>query len=259
MGKTAIGWTDFSWNPIRGVRGRWHCTHVSEGCRHCYAERLNVRWGGPAYKPGLDMFRLDRKILEQPLHWKKPRRVFVCDMTDLFHEAIPAAWIVRVFEVMSACPQHIWQVLTKRPHRVPSVLYGEEARWYLGGGDWNPNWWLGFSAEDQPTYDERLAYFAGRPGERCAWSYAINLFVSAEPLLGPMQLFARSDCRPRWVIVGGESGPHARPCEVAWIRSAVEQCQAAGVACFVKQDAGPRPGMQGRIPDELWAVKEWPQ
>lgn len=247
MGKTTIGWTDETWNPVTG------CTKVSAGCKHCYAERLMPRLG-----QAFSEIRLHPDRLDAPRRWRGPRRVFVNSMSDLFHERVPASFIIECFEAMAACPQHTFQILTKRPERVESVLYGEEGKWYLGGGDWLPNVWLGFSAEDQPTYDARLACFAMRPGEQCAWSYAIHLFVSAEPLLGPIQLFARSDRQPQWVIVGGESGAHARPCDIAWIRSVVEQCRAAGVPCFVKQDSGPRPGRQGRIPDDLWAVKEWP-
>lgn len=234
MGKTQIEWTDATWNPIRGTTGRWHCTHVSEGCRNCYAERLNVRWGGPVYKPGADTFRLDKKVLEQPLRWKKPRKIFVCDMTDLFHEDIPAEWIVQVFAIIEACPQHIWQLLTKRPQRIEPVLYGQEGGFYLGGGDWWPNVWMGFSAEDQTTFDERMAVFDVREGERVAWSYALNLWCSLEPLLGPIQLGSWL-ARLKWCVVGGESGPNARPCDLAWIRSLRDQCQHAKVPVFIKQ------------------------
>jgi len=253
MGKTSIEWTDATWNPIRGTKGRWHCTHVSEGCRNCYAERLNVRWGGPAYKPGADTFRLDEKILEQPLHWRQPRKIFVCDMTDLFHEEIPRKWVHRVWEIMQRCPRHTFQVLTKRAEHLRKVTL-EFPDDYVQLS----NVWLGVSVEDQPTADERILELVQLP--------AAVRFVSYEPALGPVtfhppaspawKILSRyyggnkfdptgsqpvqtrqSNLFPKidWVIIGGESGPKARPCDVAWIRSAVQQCQAAKVPVFVKQ------------------------
>lgn len=238
---SAIEWTDRVWNPVRG------CSLVSAGCANCYAMKQAHRFSsfgqpyeylteiGPQGPRWTGQVRLVPEVLDLPLRWRKPRRIFVNSMSDLFHPDVPAPFIVRVFEIIAACPQHEFQILTKRPERIESVLYGSEGDFYLGGGDWLPNVWIGFSAEDQVTYDQRLAAFAARPGERCAWSYALKLFVSCEPLLGPIQLFRRVDCQPRWIICGGESGPHARPCDVGWIRSIVEQCRAAGVPCFVKQ------------------------
>jgi protein gp37 len=205
------------------------------------AHRFNVPGGpydgltevGPQGPCWTGQIRLVPELLEAPLRWKKPRRIFVNSMSDLFHEAVPAQFIVRAFEVMAACPQHTFQILTKRPERVESVLYGQEGNWYLGGGDWLPNVWLGFSAEDQATFDRRVQVFAPRPGERCSWAYALHLWASLEPLLGPIQL--REVSPLRWVVIGGESGHGARPCNVAWIRSIVHQCRAMEVPIFTKQ------------------------
>lgn len=218
---------------------------MSAGCQQCYAMKQAHRFSKPgmAYAGLTEIgtqgprwngtVRLVPEALEAPLHWKKPRRVFVNSMSDLFHEDVPADFIVRVFEVMAACPQHTFQILTKRPERIESVLYGEEGGFYFGGGDWLPNVWMGFSAEDQITFDRRREVFSVRPGERIQWSYAVKLWCSLEPLLGPI------DIRPpfplRWVACGGESGPGARPCDLAWLRSIKDQCQAAGVPVFYKQ------------------------
>jgi protein gp37 len=225
---TKIQWTDETWNPTTG------CTRVSEGCRHCYIERtLPFRMAGRKFVNGSTGMLLHHDRLDAPLHWKKPRRIFVNSMSDLFHPDIPADFIVQVFEVMAACPQHTFQILTKRPERIESVLYGEEGRFYLGGGDWLPNVWLGFSAEDQATFDQRKQVFAARLGEQISWAYAFNLWCSLEPLLGPIEIGPFFPFR--WVVCGGESGPGARPCDLAWIRSIKDQCQAAGVPVFYKQ------------------------
>src|SRR3990167_3665412 len=194
MSKTSIEWTQFSWNPIRGVKGLWHCTHVSEGCRNCYAERMNVRIGGPAYEPGADTFRLDEKVLQQPLKWRHPRRVFVCSMTDLFHEDVPEEFIDQVFAVMGVKWGHTFQVLTKRPARMKSYLDNirRQERWWdamPGRDSWEkrdrqdelteqfplPNVWLGVSVEDEKTACERIPILLQTPG-------AVR-WISAEPLL----------------------------------------------------------------------------
>jgi protein gp37 len=282
MGKTSIEWTDETWNPIRGVAGNWHCTHVSEGCRNCYAERLNIRFGGPAFKPGVDSFRLDEKILEQPLHWKKPRKVFVCDMTDLFHEDIPFEWIFNVFSMMSGRAfLHTYQVLTKRPQRMLAYM-----NWMIKRAPITkhppPNIWLGVSVEDQATAGERIPLLLQTP--------AAVRFVSYEPALEQVdfQDYLPTSFKPwhflpnggylDWLIVGGESGPHARPFDLAWARSAIAQCREAGAACFVKQLGAkpmdvppPPPGGRyiGERPGQLWQVllrdnkggdqAEWPE
>lgn len=261
-----IEWTDATWNPIRGTKGRWHCTHVSEGCRNCYAERLNVRWGGPAYRPGADIFRLDEKVLQQPRHWKRPRKIFAMDMSDLFHEDIPSHYIYEVFVTMARCPQHTFQVLTKRPRRMLEVLNEPE----LGTGRkrYPPlpaNVWLGVSVEDQQTADERIPLLLQTP--------AAVRFVSYEPALGPVDFKAIPGFD--WLIVGGESGPTARPFALDWARSAISQCKAASVACFVKQVGSkpvanqkvepvflplhhPKGGDPQEWPEDL-RVREWPK
>lgn len=249
--KTSIEWTDATWNPIRGTKGRHHCVRISEGCKHCYAATMNHRFGGPDYVKGADTPRLDEEALLQPMKWKRPRRIFVCSMTDLFMDEHSDEMIAQVFDMMKTCHWHTFQVLTKRPARM---------RLHQAHFAPLPNVWLGVSAENQERADERIPDLLATP--------AAVRFVSAEPLLGPIRLDqplnfdgALWDAMARgalgWVIVGGESGPGARPCDVSWIRSLVQQCAAAGVPCFVKQDSGRRPGQQGRIPNDVF-VKEFP-
>jgi protein gp37 len=244
--RSKIEWTDASWNPIR-ARNRatgkigWHCTHASEGCRNCYAEAINRRLGtGLAYKPGhepdIEIF-LDPKMLTQPLRWRQPRKIFVGSMTDLFADFVPDAMIDQVFAVMLLCPQHTFQVLTKRPARMRALISGLTAQIdatckaigprYLTRRPWSlSNVWLGVSAEDQLAFDERAAALLAMP--------AAVRFVSIEPMLGPIDggnLLPGLD----WVICGGESGLHARPMHPDWARSLRDQCQAAGVPFFFKQ------------------------
>lgn len=285
-GSTSIEWTDVTWNPVRG------CSRVSEGCRHCYAERQAARFRGDddpfhgfAYsdKSGphwTGKVELIPSKLDEPLRWRKPRRVFVNSMSDLFHERLSDEAIAAVFGVMAACQQHTFQVLTKRPERMREWVRGSgEALTFDAGeklaGDngwchahegeaWPlPNVHLGVSVENQETADARIPLLLQTP--------AALRFVSYEPALGPVDLqeirdgswydregadrydalFGRSWWRDGevgvgggpaidWLIVGGESGPGARPCDVAWIRAAVEQCRGAGVPVFVKQ-LGARP------------------
>jgi len=285
-GATSIEWTDATWNPVRG------CSRVSEGCRNCYAERQAARFRGDgdpfhgfAYsdKAGphwTGRVELIPSKLEEPLRWKKPRRIFVNSMSDLFHEKLSDEAIAAVFGVMAACPQHTFQVLTKRPKRMrmwfewvtrelrsdPAMLLddaisalglslGAMAAFYQRsrGALWPlPNVWLGMSVEDQATADERIPLLLQTP--------AALRFVSYEPALGTVDfrgLIQRRcmlghpfpfQCRQPdhdtrmidWLIVGGESGPGARPFDLAWARSAIAQCRAAGVPVFVKQ-LGARP------------------
>ena len=273
---TTIEWTDETWNPVTG------CSHVSDGCRNCYAEGIAKRFSGtgsfPVFKPwtapnAAHNVVLHPERLDAPLHWRKPRRVFVNSMSDLFHELVPEEFIDRVFAVMALTPQHTYQVLSKRPERmrayfawdreaaVSDVLYASKwpmkpevfiaaGRDRVQGGWPLPNVWLGVSAEDQRTADKRIPVLLDTP--------AVVRFVSAEPLLAAINLrLGASEPSLGWVIVGAESGPRARPCELRWIEGIVSQCRAAGTPVFVKQDSGPRPGQQGRIPDELW-IREWP-
>jgi len=315
---SAIEWTEATWNPVVG------CTRVSSGCDRCYASRMSYRletMGRAEYK-GLTVInakgdrhfngvvRCLRERLEDPLHWKKPRRIFVNSMSDLFHKDVPFEFIDRVFAVMALCPQHTFQILTKRPERMAEYLaslnldaddgniagtdggmrLGSAAGQFLdgdwihrqgrrfrpaiehfisdthddGGGDedfeYRPapvywpfsNVWLGTSIEEQATADERIPHLL-----RCP---AAVRFLSVEPLLGDIELAIPLGCRGcnhpgnvclrelchacggtgrepslDWVIVGGESGPGARPMHPDWARSVRDQCQAAGVPFFFKQ------------------------
>jgi len=273
--KSAIEWTDSTWNPIRGTKGMWTCTKVSPGCTHCYAERLNMskRHGsGPAYVVGADTVRLDERVLLDPTRWRQPRKIFVCSMTDLFGEWVPDEWINQVWTVMGQARHHTFQVLTKRPERIPDFQAA-----YRGGG-FLGNVWLGVSAEDQQRADERIPLLLQIP--------AAVRFLSLEPLLGPIDLrgcpscgnFYRNghDCETDnpttpidWVIVGGESGgsperalvyqrpsdpmqPYrfcVRPQAEEWVRSIRDQCVAAGVPFFFKQWGGRTPKSGGRMLD----------
>lgn len=262
---TGIEWTDATWNPLRG------CSRVSEGCRNCYAERVAARFSGegqpyeglatmtPAGARWTNQVRLIESALEQPLKWRRPRRIFVNSMSDLFHESVPDEWINRVFAVMSSGTRHVFQVLTKRPERMKK---------YVTAAGWKtlPNVWLGVSVEDQETANKRIPHLLATP--------AAIRFISAEPLLGSVGLDNLIDIPPRswglshhinalaghrwdeselfgsdkpyeddppntnrldWVIVGGESGPGARPMHPDWARSLRDQCVDAGVPFFFKQ------------------------
>jgi protein gp37 len=291
---TAIQWTDRVWNPVGG------CALVSEGCRNCYAMRQAHRFSGPGgtYE-GLTKLtskgptwtgaaRFVPEKLAEPLSWRKPARVFVNSMSDLFHDDVTNEQIAAVFGVMWACPQHTFQVLTKRPARalawfrwagmmvgsngftgersaqavdplmscqIQASRHGAVLGAYRLGerpSTWPlPNVWLGVSAENQEAFDERVENLMACP--------AAVQFLSIEPMLGPVNIerflyrasrfdyiwhdnpMSRDDHPERqWVIVGGESGNGARPCDLAWLRSIVEQCREAGIACFVKQ-LGSRP------------------
>ena len=265
--RTAIQWTDATWTPIRArhrATGKigWHCEHASEGCRFCYAETFNRdRLGtGLAFKPGhlpdVEIF-LDEKMLLQPLRWKRPRMIFVCSMTDLFGAWVPDAMIDRVFAVMALCPQHVFQLLTKRSARMRAYLAGENPLERLSpeaAGDFEGklaapfrpygniyslyldaplplrNVWLGVSTEDQRAFDDRGADLAITP--------AAKRFISYEPALGPLNLSFRTDRIEfpfDWVICGGESGPNARPMHPQWARDIRDQCAAAGVPFHFKQ------------------------
>lgn len=278
--KSSIEWTDATWNPITG------CSVVSPGCTNCYAMRLaGTRMKHHPSRIGLTdqskagpvwngQVRLNEQWLDQPLRWRKPRRIFVCAHGDLFHESVPDEWIDRVFAVMALAPQHTFQVLTKRASRARDYLHGDAPRRWVMAYDPArfprdlprvpevfpqaplPNVWLGVSAEDQQRADERVSDLLATP--------AAVRFVSAEPLLGQLDLapwLQRGDhglrdvdplaavlladgkesgnawVRPAldWVIVGGESGPGARPMHPDWVRSLRDQCAEAGVAFHFKQ------------------------
>lgn len=287
-----IEWTDATWNPIRArnraTGGVGHfCIHASDGCRHCYAERLQPRFGNPVrygapYRDQVELL-LDDAALLQPLRWRRPRRIFVCSMTDLFLAEHPEPWLDQVFAVAALCPQHTFQILTKRPERArgyadhpgaPRRVYEivcdiAVEQWVdviltaarIGGGPpgteveldrWPlPNVWLGTSVEDQWSADTRVPELLATP--------AAVRFVSAEPLLGRLRmpgLYPVGDVdgfidTPRldWVIVGGESGPDARPMHPDWARAIRDQCQAAGVPFLFKQwgEWAPTPWRGGRV------------
>ncbi|HMF51156.1 MAG TPA: phage Gp37/Gp68 family protein [Candidatus Saccharimonadales bacterium] len=258
--RTGIEWTDATWNPVTG------CTKVSQGCKNCYAERVFPRaYGGmriPIYHEGELLSMRPREFtdvqchperLDQPLRWKKPRRIFVNSMSDLFHESVPDEFIDQVFHVMGACEWiktgHVFQVLTKRPERMLKYMLERGHRAWNGkrpGGEvlYPPsNIHVGVSCEDQPTADERTPLLLQTP--------AALRFVSLEPLLGAIDIeqFLPVKCGCRsvaecfhnmtlcvdWVIVGGESGAKARPMHPDWARSLRDQCVTAGVPFFFKQ------------------------
>lgn len=223
--QSAIEWTDATWNPVRG------CTKVSSGCKHCYAETFAERFRGVPGHPfeqGFDL-RLVPNALELPLRWKRGRFIFVNSMSDLFHEDIPLEYIKKVFAVMLTAKQHQFQVLTKRAVRL------EELAPQL---DVAPNVWLGVSVEnaDSTWRIERLR--GVRAGIR---------FLSIEPLLGPIDDLSLTGIH--WVIVGGESGHHARPMAPEWVRSIRDQCRSAGVPFFFKQWGGAMKSRTGRVLD----------
>lgn len=271
---TAIQWTDRTWNPTRG------CSVVSPGCVNCYAMKQAHRFSGPG-KPYEGLTKQTKAgpqwtgkvitvpdALREPLSWRKPQRVFVNSMSDLFHEDVPFEFIRRVFDVMAQARRHTFQILTKRAERMrDSLPLLAERHTAADGSGWPlPNVWLGVSAEDQQRADERIPLLLQTP--------AVARFVSIEPMLAPVDLtrlyghvtfgdavdlcvdalagrygaawLGRRSVRDRelsalginhldWVIVGGESGPGARPFDLAWARSILQQCKKARVACFVKQ------------------------
>lgn len=342
--RTPIEWADATWNPITG------CSRVSEGCRHCYAEIMAARfskpgqWGeglaqivrkpdGSADHRWTGQVRLNERALTQPLRWRKPRRIFVCSTSDLFHEGVPDEWLDRVFAVMALAPQHTFMVLTKRPERVREYLTrcDDRGRWpamdyaalMAATGSWStpaldlrngwplPNVWVGTSIEDQATADARIPHLLA--------TQAAVRFLSAEPLLGPVDLRhwlkgcweCAEECGWRcaetegptkerchacgWsgsgagefcpecgaqdfggvcdnceanavqyhpdtpcldlVIVGGESGPGARPMHPDWPRALRDQCVAAGTAFFFKQWGGWQPRRQAEPGDLLNAYR----
>ena len=244
MGLSKIDWTDAVWNPVTG------CTKVSAGCAHCYAERMSKRLAGRAGYPAKHPFAvtLHPDRLDEPLRWRKPRRVFVCSMGDLFHEDVPDGFIHQVFATMELARGNTYQVLTKRPERMAEFV---AHRWSHP----EPHIWFGTSVENQATADECIPHLL-----RCP---AAVRFVSYEPALGTVDFdngcnsWLTCDGRNReanegeccesyatsgecfhgidWIIAGGESGPRARPAHPDWFRSVRDQCAAAGVAFWFKQ------------------------
>lgn len=225
MAQSSIEWTDATWNPLTG------CTKVSPGCAHCYAERMAVRlqgMGHPKYAHGFTLM-LHESALVQPLAWKAPRRVFVNSMSDLFHEDVPLRFILEVFDVMKRASWHQFQVLTKRSERLAAL--DPEL-------DWPHNVWIGVSVENQ-RYAFRI--------DHLLQTRAQVKFLSLEPLLGPLPRLKLAGIN--WVIVGGESGPGARPLDPRWVAEIRDQCVDAGVAFFFKQWGGARKKRAGRVLD----------
>ncbi|NBJ13238.1 phage Gp37/Gp68 family protein [Microvirga arsenatis] len=298
--KSAIEWTNATWNPIAG------CSVISPGCANCYAMKMASRLvgmgvetyagltkdsnAGPVWTGAV---RLVKDALLKPLRWKRPRRIFVNSMSDLFHEAVPDEWIDRIFAVMALAPQHTFQVLTKRADRMRAYLEdcrrqngrqhliraaitdlagsrnapGVTEAWLRISGaeeNWSPlrNVWLGVSAEDQTRANERIPDLLATP--------AAVRWVSAEPLLGPIDfmrinrpaplgsmsaLLCEEDQRAwlNWIVVGGESGPGARPMHPDWARSIRDQCATAGVPFFFKQWGNYLPAGQCMADGRPWS------
>ncbi|PSN19445.1 hypothetical protein C7271_07255 [filamentous cyanobacterium CCP5] len=220
--KSEIEWTEATWNPTTG------CDKISPGCKNCYAERFAERWRGipgHPYEQGFDL-KIWPERLEKPLSWKKPRKIFVNSMSDLFHESVPDEFIFNVFEVMKRAEWHQFQVLTKRPQRMLEVAENFHSL--------PSNIWLGVSVESQ------------------AWIWRVDVlkkvpakirFLSCEPLLGPLKLHLQGI---DWVIVGGESGFGARPMHEEWVRDIRDQCLDSNVAFFFKQWGGIQKKRNGR-------------
>lgn len=244
--KSAIEWTDATWNPTTG------CTKVSPACANCYIERTPpFRVKGRKFVNGHIPLELHADRLSAPERWRNPRMVFVNSLSDLFHDDVPDAFIWRVFDTMAATPRHTYQVLTKRPERMRALVPKFAMRHTASDGSgWPlPNVWLGVSAENQRLADERIPLLLATP--------AAKHFISAEPLLGPLRLypqwmpvhFKTAFARLDWVIVGGESGPRVRPMDADWLRSLRDQCVAEGVAFFFKQWGGKTAKSGGRVLD----------
>lgn len=292
MAQTSIEWTERTWNPVTG------CTPVSEGCANCYAERY-AKWlqamGQPRYRDGFKV-TLHPEALEEPLRWRKSCMVFVCSMGDPFHEDVPFDFVDRVYGTMAVSRHLTYQVLTKRIERAADYLnrgncehYPRETDVHIAMEDrgWqsrediltyappgsivpdDPVWplqnvWLGTSIENQKRADERIPWLLKCP--------AAVRFISCEPLLGPIKLGLKSmeptrdyefsaaaRARIHWVIVGGESGPGARPMDLDWARRIRDDCAAAGVPFFMKQTGGRhRKGNKlDDLPEDL-RIREWP-
>lgn len=266
--RSNIEWTEASWNPVVG------CSVISPGCTNCYAMKMAGRleaMGSAIYRGHTvktkSGYVWNGKVSEsnwgqviKPLSWKKPRRIFVNSMSDLFHDDMPAETIERAFAVMAIAGRHTFQLLTKRPERASTEIVrigrsidilerhardmGHTLKFEgMGLAEWPlPNVWLGVSAEDQEHADERIPILLDTP--------AAVRWISAEPLLGPLDLGVLEEGLPinawltwldglDWVVCGGESGPGSRPMDIEWTRSLRDQCQAAGVPFFMKQLSGP--------------------
>lgn len=225
MAKSSIEWTEMTWNPVTG------CTKISEGCKNCYAETFSHRLKAMGVKKYADGFNvhIHPESLNEPNTWKKPRIVFVNSMSDLFHEKVPVKFIQQVFQVMKDNPQHVFQVLTKR---ADVLLYYDKE----GLLNWTHNIWIGVSVENDWNKD-RI--------DMLAQTGARTKFLSCEPLIGPIGNMYLKEID--WVIVGGESGPNARPMKEEWVINIKNQCIENDVSFFFKQWGGRNKKMSGRI------------
>ncbi len=224
MAQSSIEWTEMTWNPTTG------CDKLSAGCKNCYAEVMTKRlkaMGQEKYADGFKVIRTHESEVERPLSWHKPRVVFVNSMSDMFHVNVPLPFIQRVFNTMNRCPQHTFQVLTKR---------AELLEQYSNELIWTDNIWMGVSVEDDRVRD-RIAHLQ-RSGAQVK-------FLSLEPLLGPLHNLDLTGID--WVIVGGESGRKPRPIDPEWVIDIQQQCEAAGVAFFFKQWGGVNKKASGRL------------
>lgn len=251
MKPSKIGWADVSGGDCNFVTG---CTPASEGCAHCYAQEIYRRYGRDFSKVETHEDKLMRLLktkrwpeVSKRGGWTRPL-VFVCDTGDLFHPDVPASFITYAFEVMAAQTAVDWAVLTKRPERINPVLFGAEGGWFLGGGDYISNVWLGVTGENQARAYERIPYLMEWQGVR---------WVSVEPMLEEICL-RRFTSDVQWVVCGGESGPARRWFDVTWALTLFDACEAGGAAFFYKQGSGPRPGMYDELPG-CGRVQEWPE
>lgn len=223
--QSTIEWTDATWNPVTG------CTKISPGCKHCYAHRMARRlhaMGNPRYKNDFKV-TLHDDLIELPLRWKRPRRIFVNSMSDIFHPQVSEKFILEVFDVMGRAHWHTFQVLTKRADRLASLSPSLP---------WPENVWIGVSVENS-KYTVRIRDLVRVP--------AAVRFLSVEPLLGPIPRLPLRGVD--WVIVGGESGPKARPCNAEWVQKIRDRCIGRGIPFFFKQWGGTRKKVTGRILD----------
>ena len=231
MGETTnISWADATWNPVTG------CTKVSPGCRHCYAETLAERYrGSPAYPFGFEVTLRPHKLRE-PTRWKTPKKVFVCSMSDLFHRAIPPDYLQEVWRTMCETPRHVYQVLTKRPHRAAHLI--REL-----GLPLPPHIWVGTSVESQTWAVNRIPALLSIP--------AAVRWLSCEPLLGPVDLGPWLP-QLQWVVTGGESGSGRTVGEYSWFRTIRDACGLAGVPMYHKQGYANWPGQDRLLDGRTW-------
>lgn len=284
-----IAWTEYTWNCLRG------CSKVSEGCRNCYAIRVAARFSGPGMPyEGLASrnpdnwtgeIRLIERALTQPLKWNRPRLVFVNSMSDVFHENVPDEWIDLIFAVMWMAERHTFQILTKRHERMYRYLTDKNVLDRIMGAAWRVdpdraktmtllqefwplrNVWLGVSVEDQESYDSRLECLVRSP--------AVVRWLSVEPLIGPIALgligtlpgtwtggaYRLLVDRLQWIVVGGESGPGARPMDQKWVGDLLLECKQADVPFFFKQGSenGWSDFKNYDAMPELFRVRQWPK